>query len=157
MPDERIDIDMLSEEIQQEAQRLRAEGRLAPETERELDAQLRPDVPPPLRKREVGRMRAALADAGFRAAVESDVPTASGHAGGALVKRGVKALVGWYVGTIANQVRDFSGATLRVLGAISDAVREVDHDLTRLQWRVEALEEELHTSSGQDPETDDRT
>lgn len=100
-------------------------ARLAPSLERTLREAL-VDLEPLLGPRALAERLRRLAAASY---VEADVPTQSRIPGLAVVKRGVHALVAWYVRAIVQQVNTFAFETAGVLEAVSIKLDELERRL----------------------------
>lgn len=101
----------------------------------------------------------ALDEAAEAAVIDTDVPTLASRRSVRLLKRAVKALVGWYLRFLAQQVSTLGESLVR-LGAqmtartdqLEDATVTTARDLGQLRRRVEHLEAQLPPRADRGPE-----
>lgn len=129
--------DLTAKELRDHLDETRAalRARLAPSLERTLREALI-DLEPLLGPRVLAERLRRLAAASY---VEADVPTASRILGLAVVKRGVRALVAWYVRAIVQQVNTFAFETAGVLEAVSIKLDELERRLGAVDDRTPGL------------------
>ena len=123
-------------------------GRLDPSTAAYLDRVRAVVADLVARDPAAGDVRGALAEVAARAAIDTDVPTASRQPALRYVKGGVKAVSSWYLRYVAHQVTAFAGsvATLgEALAARADALEAtagvLAERLTAVEERLERLEQ----------------
>jgi hypothetical protein len=112
---EPLDLDRLRHEIDAEVRARRASGDYPPGFERELDAIFARYAPPAASD----DIELVTDEAEEAAGIELAIPTASDKRGGALVKRYLAKLFGWYHAFLVQQIVKFAGAVvgaLRVVG-----------------------------------------
>lgn len=100
-----------------------------------------------------GDVRGALAEVSARAAIDTDVPTASRQPALRYVKGGVKAVSGWYLRYVAHQVTAFAtsvAALGEALAARADGLEATTSALAERLGDVEARLERLerHEAGG---------
>lgn len=74
------------------------------------------------------------------AAIDADVPTASRLRAAQGIKRGVKALIGFYAHHLAHQVRSLGEATVNLGRAASAEIGRLDDEVSALRAEVAELE-----------------
>lgn len=109
-------------EITEEARRRRLHD-LPPGAERHLDELFLRYSPLSGRG---GSVTAALRVVDGSAMVDPVVPVESKHAGGVVVKKGLRTLSLWYVGWVTDQVNRFSSAVSRALHLVSDRLEDLE-------------------------------
>lgn len=115
-------------DIEAEAARQRASGRVPEHYEEDLDARFAALVPVPDPRRPLER---SVARVGELAHIDRQVPVASRLAAGSWAKRLVRRAVGWYVRYFVDQVAEFAAAVAGALG-------QVEADLGDLRGAVPA-------------------
>ncbi len=122
---EPLDLDQVVREIEDEVRARRASGAFPPGLERDLDLVFARFSPAAASGDDLDAVLAAADRASF---IDIDVPTASNIPGMAPVKRGLRKLMGWYVGYLAHQVSELatsSVASLKLMGARVKALEAV--------------------------------
>ena len=127
-PAERAFLAQVMAEITDEARTRRLHD-LPPGTERDLDELFLRYSPLSGRG---GSITAALKVVDSHALVDPVVPVASRHAGGVVVKKGLRSLSLWYVSWVTDQLNRFSSGVSRALHLMADRVDDLGH-------RVDAL------------------
>jgi hypothetical protein len=119
-----VDLHRLMAEINAEVRQRRAAGDFPPGLERELDAMFARYAPAA-----TGSDFDAVVDAAERTSfVHADVPTTSNQRGVSYLKRGLRALMAWYLRFLAQQVTAFAGAitrAVRLLGRRVDVLERI--------------------------------
>jgi hypothetical protein len=114
-------------EIEEEVRLRRSTGDLPPKLERELDELFLAHSPVAGRG---GDLTEALRMVDAATFVDPVVPVDSERAAGAVVKKGMRTLLLWYVGWITHQVSQFASAVSRTLhiveGRLKDLERKVE-------------------------------
>jgi len=127
---EPLDLDRLRHEIDAEVRARRASGEYPPGFERELDA-IFARYAPPAASDDIDLVTDEAEEA---AGIDLAIPTASDKRGGALVKRALAKVFGWYHAFLVQQVVRFAGAVvgaLRVLGVHVEALEQATGHLAR--------------------------
>src|SRR5580704_2448406 len=125
--DPRAYLDQVMAEIAEEVRLRRASGDLPPKLERELDELFLAHSPVAGRG---GDLTEALRMVDAATFVDPVVPVDSQRAAGAVVKKGMRTVLLWYVGWITHQVSQFASAVSRTLhiveGRLVDLERKVE-------------------------------
>ena len=110
-------------EIEEEVRLRRASGDLPPKLERELDELFLAHSPVAGRG---GDLTEALRMVDAATFVDPVVPVDSERAAGAVVKKGMRTLLLWYVGWITHQVSQFASAVSRTLHIVEGRLKELE-------------------------------
>jgi hypothetical protein len=110
-------------EIEQEVRLRRASGDLPPKLERELDELFLAHSPVAGRG---GDLTEALRMVDAATFVDPVVPVESERAAGAVVKKGMRTLLLWYVGWITHQISQFASAVSRTLHIVEGRLKELE-------------------------------
>jgi hypothetical protein len=110
-------------EIEEEVRLRRSSGDLPPKLERELDELFLAHSPVAGRG---GDLTEALRMVDAATFVDPVVPVASERAAGAVVKKGMRSLLLWYVGWITHQVSQFASAVSRSLHIVERRLKELE-------------------------------
>jgi hypothetical protein len=110
-------------EIEEEVRLRRSSGDLPPKLERELDELFLAHSPVAGRG---GDLTEALRMVDAATFVDPVVPVASERAAGAVVKKGMRSLLLWYVGWITHQVSQFASAVSRSLHIVEGRLKELE-------------------------------
>jgi hypothetical protein len=110
-------------EIEEEVRQRRASGDLPPKLERELDELFLAHSPVAGRG---GDLTEALRMVDAATFVDPVVPIESERAAGAVVKKGMRTLLLWYVGWITHQISQFASAVSRTLHIIEGRLQELE-------------------------------
>jgi hypothetical protein len=110
-------------EIEQEVRLRRASGDLPPKLERELDELFLAHSPVAGRG---GDLTEALRMVDAATFVDPVVPILSERAAGAVVKKGMRTLLLWYVGWITHQISQFASAVSRTLHIVEGRIKELE-------------------------------
>ena len=110
-------------EIEEEVRLRRSSGDLPPKLERELDELFLAHSPVAGRG---GDMTEALRMVDAAIFVDPVVPVASERAAGAVVKKGMRSVLLWYVGWITHQVSQFASAVSRSLHIVDGRLKELE-------------------------------
>jgi SAM-dependent methyltransferase len=125
-----LDLDRLRREIDAEVRARRASGAYPPGFERELDAVFARYAPPAASD----DIESVIDEAEEAAGLDLAIPTASEKRGGAIVKRLLAKVFGWYHAFLVQQVVNFAGAVvgaLRVFGHHIEALERATGHATR--------------------------
>jgi hypothetical protein len=110
-------------EIEEEVRLRRSSGDLPPRLERELDELFLAHSPVAGRG---GDLTEALRMVDAATFVDPVVPVDSERAAGAVVKKGMRTLLLWYVGWITHQVSQFASAVSRTLHIVEGRLKELE-------------------------------
>jgi hypothetical protein len=110
-------------EIEEEVRQRRASGDLPPKLERELDELFLAHSPVAGRG---GDLTEALRMVDAATFVDPVVPVESERAAGAVVKKGMRTLLLWYVGWITHQISQFASAVSRTLHIVEGRLKELE-------------------------------
>jgi hypothetical protein len=110
-------------EIEEEVRLRRSSGDLPPKLERELDELFLAHSPVAGRG---GDLTEALRMVDAATFVDPVVPVGSERAAGAVVKKGMRTLLLWYVGWITHQVSQFASAVSRTLHIVEGRLKELE-------------------------------
>jgi len=110
-------------EIEEEVRLRRSSGDLPPKLERELDELFLAHSPVAGRG---GDLTESLRMVDAAIFVDPVVPVASERAAGAVVKKGMRSLLLWYVGWITHQVSQFASAVSRSLHIVEGRLKELE-------------------------------
>ena len=110
-------------EIEEEVRLRRSSGDLPPKLERELDELFLAHSPVAGRG---GDLTEALRMVDAATFVDPVVPVDSERAAGAVVKKGMRTLLLWYVGGITHQVSQFASAVSRTLHIVEGRLKELE-------------------------------
>ena len=110
-------------EIEEEVRLRRSSGDLPPKLERELDELFLAHSPVAGRG---GDLTEALRMVDAATFVDPVVPVDSERAAGAVVKKGMRTLLLWYVGWITHQISQFASAVSRTLHIIEGRLKELE-------------------------------
>ena len=94
------------------------------------------------------RARDALADVGYRARIDVDVPTASRHRREAWLKSAVKRLIRWYLAYLGDQVSVLGAAISRLGAALVERTEAIETSAGHLAERVDDLDARLRRLEG---------
>ncbi len=135
-----IDVKKLMQEIHEEVKRKREAGLYPPDLLTDLDqvAGIDPSDPEDEFNRAMELFRQAAA---FTSRVEtgSRLPVVAPLA--TVYKRVVQKSAGWYIGAILGQAQNFAGHTNRMIGMLSDRIRELDDKISDLSTQEPAFSE----------------
>jgi hypothetical protein len=110
-------------EIEEEVRLRRTSGELPPKLERELDELFLAHSPVAGRG---GDLTEALRMVDAATFVDPVVPVESERAAGAVVKKGMRTLLLWYVGWITHQISQFASAVSRTLHIVEGRIKELE-------------------------------
>jgi hypothetical protein len=110
-------------EIEEEVRTRRASGDLPPKLERELDELFLAHSPVAGRG---GDLTEALRMVDAATFVDPVVPVGSNRAAGAVVKKGMRSLLLWYVGWVTHQISQFASAVSRALHVVEGRLAALD-------------------------------
>ena len=110
-------------EIEEEVRLRRSSGDLPPKLERELDELFLAHSPVAGRG---GDLTEALRMVDAATFVDPVVPVDSQRAAGAVVKKGMRTVLLWYVGWITHQVSQFASAVSRALHIVEGRLKELE-------------------------------
>ena len=110
-------------EIEEEVRLRRASGDLPPKLERELDELFLAHSPVAGRG---GDLTEALRMVDAATFVDPVVPVDSQRAAGAVVKKGMRTVLLWYVGWITHQISQFASAVSRTLHIVEGRLKELE-------------------------------
>jgi hypothetical protein len=110
-------------EIEEEVRLRRSSGDLPPKLERELDELFLAHSPVAGRG---GDLTEALRMVDAATFVDPVVPVDSERAAGAVVKKGMRTLLLWYVGWITHQISQFASAVSRTLHIMEGRLKELE-------------------------------
>jgi hypothetical protein len=133
-------------EIAEEVRLRRASGDLPPKLERELDELFLAHSPIGVRG---GDLSEALRMVDAATFIDPVVPVESERAAGAVVKKGMRSLLLWYVGWLTHQMSQSASAVSRALHIVDDRLKELERQVDE-QRTPEAAAVEFPTSGGPD-------
>ena len=110
-------------EIEEEVRLRRSSGDLPPKLERELDELFLAHSPVAGRG---GDLTEALRMVDAATFVDPVVPVESQRAAGAVVKKGMRTVLLWYVGWITHQISQFASAVSRSLHIVEGRLKELE-------------------------------
>jgi hypothetical protein len=113
-------------EIEEEVRLRRTSGDLPPKLERELDELFLAHSPVAGRG---GDLTEALRMVDAATFVDPVVPVDSERAAGAVVKKGMRTVLLWYVGWITHQVSQFASAVSRTLHIVEGRLKELERQV----------------------------
>src|ERR1700691_2259183 len=116
-------VEQVMAEIAEEVRLRRASGDLPPKLERQLDELFLAPSPVAGRGGDLGDALRMVVAATFIAPV---VPVESERAAGAVVKKGMRTLLLWYVGWITHQISQFASAVSRTLHIVEGRLQELE-------------------------------
>jgi hypothetical protein len=122
-PDPQAYVARVMIEIEEEVRQRRAAGDLPPKLERELDELFLAHSPVAGRG---GDLTEALRMVDAATFVDPVVPVDSERAAGAVVKKGMRTVLLWYVGWITHQVSQFASAVSRTLHIVEGRLKELE-------------------------------
>ena len=122
-PDPQAYVAQVMAEIEEEVRLRRSSGDLPPKLERELDELFLAHSPVAGRG---GDLTEALRMVDAATFVDPVVPVDSERAAGAVVKKGMRTLLLWYVGWITHQVSQFASAVSRTLHIVEGRLKELE-------------------------------
>jgi hypothetical protein len=131
-------------EIAEEVRLRRASGDLPPKLERELDELFLAHSPIGVRG---GDLSEALRMVDAATFIDPVVPVDSERAAGAVVKKGMRSLLLWYVGWLTHQMSQSASAVSRALHIVDDRLKELEHQV-EAQRVSDAAVVEFPTSVG---------
>jgi hypothetical protein len=123
VPDPQAYLAQVMAEIEEDVRVRRATGDLPPKLERELDELFLAHSPVAGRG---GDLTEALRMVDAATFVDPVVPVGSNRAAGAVVKKGMRSLLLWYVGWITHQVSQFASAVSRTLHIVEGRLKELE-------------------------------
>ncbi len=113
-------------EIAEEVRLRRASGDLPPKLERELDELFLAHSPVAGRGGDLGDALRMVDAATF---IDPVVPVESERAAGAVVKKGMRSLLLWYVGWLTHQMSQSASAVSRALHIVDDRLQELERQV----------------------------
>ena len=119
-------VEQVMAEIAEEVRLRRASGDLPPKLERELDELFLAHSPVAGRG---GDLDEALRMVDAATFIDPVVPVESERAAGAVVKKGVRSLLLWYVGWVTHQVSQSASAVSRALHIVDDRLKELERQV----------------------------
>src|ERR1700685_2107744 len=119
-------VEQVMAEIAEEVRLRRASGDLPPKLERELAELFLAHSPVAGRGGDLGDALRMVDAATF---IDPVVPVASERAAGAVVKKGMRTLLLWYVGWITHQVSQFASAVSRTLHIVEGRLKELERQV----------------------------
>jgi hypothetical protein len=122
-PDPQAYVAQVMGEIEEEVRFRRSSGELPPKLERELDELFLAHSPVAGRG---GDLTEALRMVDAATFVDPVVPVESERAAGAVVKKGMRTLLLWYVGWITHQISQFASAVSRSLHIVEGRLKELE-------------------------------
>ena len=122
-PDPQAYVAQVMAEIEEEVRLRRSSGDLPPKLERELDELFLAHSPVAGRG---GDLTEALRMVDAATFVDPVVPVESERAAGAVVKKGMRTVLLWYVGWITHQVSQFASAVSRTLHIVEGRLKELE-------------------------------
>ena len=124
--DPRAYVDQVMAEIAEEVKVRRASGDLPPKLERELDELFLAHSPVAGRGGDLGDALRMVDAATF---IDPVVPVESERAAGAVVKKGMRSLLLWYVGWLTHQMSQSASAVSRALHIVDDRLGELERQV----------------------------
>ncbi len=131
-------------EIAEEVRLRRASGDLPPRLERELDELFLAHSPIGVRGGDLSEALRLVDAATF---IDPVVPVESERAAGAVVKKGMRTMLLWYVGWLTHQMSQSASAVSRALHIVDDHLKELQRQVDA-QRAPEAAVVEFPTSTG---------
>jgi hypothetical protein len=122
-PDPQAYVAQVMAEIEEEVRLRRSSGDIPPKLERELDELFLAHSPVAGRG---GDLTEALRMVDAATFVDPVVPVESERAAGAVVKKGMRTVLLWYVGWITHQVSQFASAVSRTLHIVEGRLKELE-------------------------------
>jgi hypothetical protein len=122
-PDPQAYVAQVMAEIEEEVRQRRSSGDLPPKLERELDELFLAHSPVAGRG---GDLTEALRMVDAATFVDPVVPVDSQRAAGAVVKKGMRTVLLWYVGWITHQISQFASAVSRALHIVEGRLKELE-------------------------------
>ena len=119
-------VEQVMAEIAEEVRLRRASGDLPPRLERELDELFLAHSPVAGRGGDLGDALRMVDAATF---IDPVVPVESERAAGAVVKKGMRSLLLWYVGWLTHQMSQSASAVSRALHIVDDRLRELERQV----------------------------
>jgi hypothetical protein len=119
-------VEQVMAEIAEEVRLRRASGDLPPKLERELDELFLAHSPVAGRGGDLGDALRMVDAATF---IDPVVPVESERAAGAVVKKGMRSLLLWYVGWLTHQMSQSASAVSRALHIVDDRLQELEHQV----------------------------
>jgi SAM-dependent methyltransferase len=119
-------VDQVMAEIAEEVRVRRASGDLPPKLERELDELFLAHSPVAGRGGDLGDALRMVDAATF---IDPVVPVESERAAGAVVKKGMRSLLLWYVGWLTHQMSQSASAVSRALHIVDDRLQELERQV----------------------------
>jgi SAM-dependent methyltransferase len=119
-------VEQVMAEIAEEVRVRRASGDLPPKLERELDELFLAHSPVAGRGGDLGDALRMVDAATF---IDPVVPVESERAAGAVVKKGMRSLLLWYVGWLTHQMSQSSSAVSRALHIVDDRLQELERQV----------------------------
>ena len=124
--DPRAYLDQVMAEIAEEVRARRASGDLPPKLERELDELFLAHSPVAGRGGDLGEALRMVDAATF---IDPVVPVESERAAGAVVKKGMRSLMLWYVGWVTHQMSQSAAAVSRALHIVDDRLQKLERQV----------------------------
>ena len=119
-------VEQVMAEIAEEVRLRRASGDLPPKLERELDELFLAHSPVAGRGGDLGDALRMVDAATF---IDPVVPVESERAAGAVVKKGMRSLLLWYVGWLTHQMSQSASAVSRALHIVDDRLQELERQV----------------------------
>ncbi len=119
-------VEQVMAEIAEEVRVRRASGDLPPKLERELDELFLAHSPVAGRGGDLGDALRMVDAATF---IDPVVPVESERAAGAVVKKGMRSLLLWYVGWLTHQMSQSASAVSRALHIVDDRLQELERQV----------------------------
>jgi hypothetical protein len=119
-------VEQVMAEIAEEVRVRRASGDLPPKLERELDELFLAHSPVAGRGGDLGDALRMVDAATF---IDPVVPVESERAAGAVVKKGMRSLLLWYVGWLTHQMSQSASAVSRALHIVDDRLHELERQV----------------------------
>ena len=116
-------VEQVMAEIAEEVRLRRASGDLPPKLERELDELFLAHSPMAVRGGDLGEAIRMVDAATF---IDPVVPVESERAAGAVVKKGMRTMLLWYVGWVTHQMSQSASAVSRALHIVDDRLKELE-------------------------------
>jgi SAM-dependent methyltransferase len=124
--DPRAYVEQVMAEIAEEVRLRRASGDLPPKLERELDELFLAHSPVAGRGGDLGDALRMVDAATF---IDPVVPVESERAAGAVVKKGMRSLLLWYMGWLTHQMSQSASAVSRALHIVDDRLQELERQV----------------------------
>lgn len=119
-------VEQVMAEIAEEVRLRRASGDLPPKLERELDELFLAHSPVAGRGGDLGDALRMVDAATF---IDPVVPVESERAAGAVVKKGMRSVLLWYVGWLTHQMSQSASAVSRALHIVDDRLQDVERQV----------------------------